>query len=253
MIRALYLTFFILTITASQLVAQCNIIYVIPTPFAIPTADLGTKADPTSLDNAINNLAQAGDVIKLSVGTYTLDNAIGSLPDFVTIEGGYDATNNWIKTSQADITTIYRNSNNVRDFTSPTARISAFELNGARGFRLQDLSIEVQDAPAAGTYGISLYGVYCNNCSDYKIVRCKITTGDASAGANGSTGTVGAVGQPGIAGTDGEPNNDVAIVNGGIGGLGGGSGSAAGTAGLGNASVGGDSYNVRLWRFPLKD
>ena len=121
MIRALYLTCFILTITASQLFSQCNIIYVIPTPFAIPTADLGTKADPTSLANAIDNIAQPGDVIKLSVGTYTLDNAINNLPDQVTIEGGYDVTNNWVKTSQADITTIYRNSNNVRDFTLPTA------------------------------------------------------------------------------------------------------------------------------------
>ena len=66
---------------------QCNVLFASPTGTA--TAD-GTKADPLSLQAAIFKAACFGTVIKMSVGTYTIDSAITNLTSNITLEGGFD-------------------------------------------------------------------------------------------------------------------------------------------------------------------
>jgi Na+/glutamate symporter len=61
------------------------------------TAD-GTKTDPLSLQAAIFKAACFGTVIKMAVGTYTIDSAITNLTSNITLEGGFDPANSWRKT-----------------------------------------------------------------------------------------------------------------------------------------------------------
>lgn len=212
--KAIFLSTFILLSLFGW--SQCKTIYVVPSPTG---SNLGTKADPAQISYAINILAQPGDHIKLGTGTYTISNPFTSLPDSVIIEGGFDATSNWEKSSLAGGTVILRNTSNVQSSGTATARLSAFELTGVDAFRLQDLTIQVQNAPTSSSYGVSTYGVYLNNCSNYKIVRCQIIAGNASKGADGSAGSAGATGGTGGTGEDGDDDNRNTN-NGGSGGTG---------------------------------
>lgn len=181
--------------------SQCNVIYVTPTGSGV-----GTKANPSSLLNAINSLASAGDHLKLDSGIYSISNPITSIPNDLIIEGGFLGANNWDKTSLAGATKIIRDNSNIQDAGLSSTRISAFELSGVTGFRFQDLTIQTDDAPIATTYGISTYGVYLDGCDNYNIVRCQIIVGDASDGINGNNGNVGVDGENGVNGTLGSDN-----------------------------------------------
>ena len=78
-----------------------------------------TYKPPYSINNA---------VIKMSIGTYTIDSALTDIGNYATIEGGFDPANNWQKTSQPGATTIHRTANNVNG-TGNTKRISAMVNN----------------------------------------------------------------------------------------------------------------------------
>lgn len=214
-------------------ISQCKTIYVEPSPTG---SNLGTKANPAQLGHALSVLAQPGDHLKLAQGTYTISSAITAVANDITIEGGFDKANNWEKTSQAGVTIIERTTSNVTTPTLATARLSAFELTNVSGLRLQDLKIVVQNAPAATTYGISTYGVYLSNCSNYQIVRCEIIAGNASKGLDGVNGGFGVWGNTGANGWNGS-DDDKWKVDGGYGGSGGG-GTIGGSAGQGRTSEG---------------
>lgn len=174
----------------------CNVLYASPTGTA--TA-LGSKADPLTLDAAIVQAACFGTVIKMAVGTYTIDNPITTLTNNLTLEGGFDPANGWKKTSLAGATKIFRSNLNVEDAAGLAPRLVAIHAIGQDNIRFQDLTIEVANAlPNPGSYGVSTYGVYFENCTNYKIVRCQIIAGNASNGADGSTGVSGANGANGI-------------------------------------------------------
>jgi len=208
-------------------VPSCNVIYVEP-------SGVGTgfvRNSPTNLLNALSMAQCNSIVIKMTTGTYVISDPITTLTSFVTLEGGYDASFT-TKTSEAGATTIIRDTNNVQGQpTSP--RLVAFEIIGQTNFRLQDLTIETSNAQAAtltNSKGISTYGVYLNNCSDYNIVRCQILSGDASAGLTGATGVSGSSG--GAGGDGGNGGLCWNLFGCTVGGAGGGTG---GTSGVGNS------------------
>jgi len=222
----------------------CNVIYVTPTG----TGSGLSSATPTDLFTGIS-LAQCNNLtIKMSTGTYTIDNPI-SLTSLLTIEGGFDAGSGWIKTSQAGATTIFRSALNPEGPLN-AQRIVAMYVNSAVYFRLQDLTIRTDDAPASTQEGISTYGLHLTNCSNYDIVRCQIIAGNAGAGATGIAGVPGTNGGNGANGELGDGDAGCCTLggvggtspigsDGGIGGNGGGRGANSGSAGS-NATGGGN-------------
>jgi gliding motility-associated-like protein len=204
-------------------VAICNNIYVTPTG---TPANTGTRSDPTDLITALSLSQCNNSVIKMAQGTYTFDNAISTMTSYTTIEGGFDASNGWVKSSSQGATTIVRS--NLNPDGPPTApRLVAFYLNGLSYIRLQDLTIRVDDAaPAAvGQPGTTVYGIHVTNCSNYDITRCQIIAGN---GGKGGTGL------PGNNGTNGGNGGNASGRNGGAGGSGG--GFAGGNGGQGGSS-----------------
>ncbi len=206
----------------------CSIIYASP-------AGVGTgltPASPTNLVNALTMSACSSSIIKLETGTYTISAPITNVTSFITIEGGFNAGFT-SKTSLAGATRIFRNNTGVQGLPQ-AGRLVAFEISNASYFRFQDLTIEVE-APAAASvanpYGVSTYGVYLNNCSDYNFVRCQIIAGNASAGLSGTSGVGGVIGANGTKGGDAVGNDCTGTDgNSGNGGNGGGN---AGSGALG--------------------
>lgn len=179
--------------------AICNNIYVTPSGSG---GGLSTT-DPTDLWSALLMSQCSNATIKMAIGTYDIDSSISEIIGAVTIEGGFDPANNWRKTSQQGATTIRRTANNV-DTTYGVPRIAAFEVANASYVRLQDLTIQVVNAPVADSIGISTYGLYLSNCSNYDIVRCQITAGNASDGVSGTNGGNGVAGANGTNGSAGD-------------------------------------------------
>ncbi|MCZ2356165.1 MAG: gliding motility-associated C-terminal domain-containing protein [Bacteroidia bacterium] len=207
--------------------AACNTIYVTPTGGANAS---GTRADPASLARGLILSACNASIIKIAAGTYNISNPITTITDYVTLDGGYNSTN-WTK-SNAVPTIIYRDANNIE--LNPN-RLVAFSLNSVNGFRFQDLTIQVADAPATtvGQQATSVYAIALNGCSGYNIVRCRIIVGNAGNGLNGAVGTTGVLGG-GFAGGAGGAGGAV-----GGGGLCTGSGSNGSTGSTGTGSSGG--------------
>lgn len=203
---------------------QCTIIYV--TPNGASTGAVGTKAAPASLTYAITLANSTNNKIHMASGTYNISAAL-NMKSNLSIEGGYNSTT-W-KKSNSTATTIYRDNSNVEP--SPN-RLVAMYCNTISNFRLQDLTIRTSNAFGNS---ISTYGVHLSGCSDYQIVRCKISAGNAGNGNIGTNGNAGISGAAGVAGGNGS-DNDAAPNAGGAGASGSFAGSnAGGTGGDGGA------------------
>ncbi len=200
----------------------CNNIYVTPNG----SGGGLSPNDPTDIVTAVS-LAQCNNLtIKMAIGTYTIDEPL-TISSLLTIEGGFEPANNWRKSSQPGATTIFRS--NLNPEGPPNAqRIVALYANGAIFWRLQDLTITTADGTPTGQEGMSTYGLHLTACSDYEIVRCQITAGNASAGENGAA-------PPGIGGAAGGGNGG----NGGTGANGCGNPGPGGNGGAGNGGAGG--------------
>lgn len=201
----------------------CTPIYV--SPNGNPTA-AGTSADPTSLREGISRAQQAnGATIKMAVGIYNLDSVL-QIPSHITLEGGFDNANNWTKTSAAGATTINRTNANPVGTYNFNQDITALEIRNSQGFRLQDLTITTDDATIEG---LSTYGIFMENASDYHIVRVQVLPGNAGSGVRGAAGcgrsgapgTSTLDGKDGFVGQNGAIDNDGANISGGAGGDGG--------------------------------
>ncbi len=205
---------------ASSLFAQqpCDVIYVTPTGASTPGS--GTRAVPASLNYALTSLVNATNYrVWLAQGLYTTTAEI-TLVNNLILEGGFDGTT-WIK-SNTPATVIHRNNQIVLPpQANGTGIIFGFNVSG---FRLQDLTLEMEVPNGVAS---TAYGVYLNGCSNYNIVRCNITSANGTPGVNGSPGAVGA---PGANGANGLPGcNESCVPAGGAGGaLGGGNGGAGG-------------------------
>lgn len=181
---------------------QPSIIYVTPNG-----TGPGTQANPANLTTALQN-AGPGKQIRLAAGTYYLSQTI-QLAQGVTIEGGYNSTT-WCKSNTLK-TRIYRDSANI--LSNPN-RLVAFSAENISDFHIHDL--EIITANAEGD-GVTNYGIYINNCSNYSIVRCKIKAGNGSNGSNGLPGTNGQNGANGQQGGQGDGNGPC-CTQGGLGG-----------------------------------
>jgi hypothetical protein len=192
---------------------ECINIYATPT--GNPNGS-GTQADPTTLNSALRRAGCNNTVIKLAIGTYNIDTTI-ELSSFLTIEGGFNPALGWAKTSQQGATTILRTTANPIGIPG-AYQLVAVNASNLQGFRLQDLTIRTANATLPGT---STYGLRLASCSDYNIVRCQISSGNASNGAAGTVGLAGLAGENGSNGVGGAVGTNV-IAGGGIGGDGGG-------------------------------
>ena len=205
---------------ATPQVNVCNVLYVSPT--GSPSA-IGSKSNPLDLLTAMNLGACIGTTIKMAIGDYVTDSTIISVTSNLTLEGGFDPANNWLKTSMPGATRILRTAVNVTDPTGASPRLIAVEVTGQTGFRFQDITIQVANAPnaALNNFGISNYGLILESCSAYDIVRTVIVSGNAGNGGGGIAG---------VNGTNGAPGGSACGRNGGAAGGNGGAGGSGGTA-----------------------
>ena len=103
-----------------------------------------------------------------------LTSSRGLLPPSI-LEGGYDPAAGWVKRSTPGLTVLRRTATNVEGRQTLSSRLKAFQIHGAKAFRLQDLTIAVENAPAASAAcadgrGISTYGLYLRDCGGYETV-----------------------------------------------------------------------------------
>jgi len=205
---------------------ECNIVYV--TPGGASSGIAGTKNIPASFLYGLSLANSTNDKIYMASGTYIVYNPVNLKSD-ISIDGGHDDIT-WEK-SNATTTTIYRDNSNME---SSPARFVAMYGTNISNFQLHDLTIQSANAFSGG---ISSYGIRLSGCSNYSIIRCKITSGNGGNGINGSNGVSGIGGAPGTIGQNGDEQGGCctgAGVGGGI------VGSFPGSYAGGNGGNGGD-------------
>ena len=197
------------------------------TPTSAATAD-----DPVDLLTGISLLGGNADKVYLQGGTYVLTDAL-VMPSNAQLIGGFNA--DWIK-DNGSVTTLFRDPSNVQ---MGPPRLVAIQCVGQSNFRLQDLTIRTANALGQG---VTTYGVYLNNCSDYEIVRCKIVSGN---GGNGTPGAPGGAGPAGAVGDNGQPGEEDSSGN-----RQGGAGGCCSFPGSNAGGEGGDGGERGTYEFP---
>jgi PKD repeat protein len=223
MLKRLYTCLLFICLAASAVSAQeCGFIYV--TPNGANSGSAGTKATPANLAYGLSLLNGTNNIMRIAQGTYDISNAI-TIPSNITLEGGYNAST-WVK-SNSTPTIIHRTSANI--LSSPNRLVGLSAINSTN-FNLLDLTIIVDDAVGNG---VTTYGIYVSNCSNYVISRCIIDCGKGSAGVNGLPGAGGTAGGNGGNGESGEDEGNCCRMPGP-----GGSGSFVGSNAGGNGGMG---------------
>ncbi|HRG89295.1 MAG TPA: hypothetical protein PLW44_09765, partial [Chitinophagales bacterium] len=213
--KALLSTLIVWSCAHNLMAQQCDVIYCSPNGASGPGS--GTRANPASLLYAIQNLVTPTSTrLHLAQGTYNTPAEI-QLVNNLILEGGFDPVT-WTK-SNVPPTIIRRG--NVIVLPPPANGTAVIAGLNVSGFRLQDLTLEM-DVPNG--VAATAYGIYLNGCSNYNIVRCNVTAADGTPGVAGQPGTPG---QPGTAGNGQEAGRFVATP-GGTGGSNGGNGAGNG-------------------------
>lgn len=210
-----------LLVSVSSLAQECGIIYVSPTGATSGTT--GTRDNPADFLHAFTLVDAANNHMRLAHGVYPLSETL-DVPSGLVIEGGFEE-GTWYKTN-ADSSIIHRDANN-HDVSN--AALIALRAEAQSNFRIQDITIKVDDAPANG---VSIYGLYMAGCSDYYVSRCIVITGDGSDGLPGTQGVQGVSGATGADGETGEAEGSCCRA--------GGSGGSGSFAGSNAGGVGGD-------------
>jgi PKD repeat protein len=179
--------------TLSLSAQECGIVYVSPTGASSGTA--GTRDNPAELQYAFSLVDASNDHLRLSHGVYSISETL-DIPSNIVLEGGFEE-GTWFKTN-ADSTIIHRDASN-HDVAN--SALIALRAENQSNFRIQDITIKVDDAPGNG---VSIYGIYLSGCSDYYVSRCIVITGDGSDGVTGSQGLQGISGADGSDGETGE-------------------------------------------------
>ena len=220
-----YFIVFIFAFTILGAAAQeCNYIYV--SPGGASSGVAGTKATPANFAYGLSLVSPTNKIIRMSSGAYNLSAAL-SIPSNVTIEGGFNSST-WVK---SNMTLTIINRDNASVLSNPN-RLVGLSCTSVSGFRLLDLTINIADAVGDG---VTVYGIYINNCTNYVISRCKINAGNGSDGLPGTAGTPGMNGSNGLVGETGEDVGNCCR----LGGLGA-CCSFTGSYGGGNGGVGGE-------------
>lgn len=219
--------------------SQCTIHFVTTT--GTPSA-AGSMTDPLDITTAFI-VAGAGDIIRISDGVYTINQPLNIPADNIVIEGGFLSGENWKKTSLVGSTTISRSSLNPEGVANQQ-RLVAMYADSKVGFQIHDIFFTTSSASSASS---TSYGLHIANCSDYSVVRCKISSGNGASGVNGAAGDPGANSSVGGIGSAGSLDGNCSGGAGGIGGAGAGSGAGTSVAGglnpAGCDQVGGTGVN----------
>lgn len=226
---------------------QCDITYV--TTGGLPSGT-GTIGAPLDIETAFTT-ANSGDLIRIGTGTYDINSSIIIPFDDIIIEGGFEDSSGWQKTSLAGATTINRTAVNPEGVINDYRLVTMYAAN-ISGFELHDITLTTDNAVAPGT---STYGMHIENCTNYFITRCQVLPGNASNGLDGIDGVDGANGNAGGNGANGDIDDNSSGGTGGVGGAGGGlGGGVIASAGInpvggddtgGNGSAGNDSANPK--------
>lgn len=218
----------------------CDMIYV--DGVAGNDANLGYPNAPVAtIRRAMQLVSGARTNIRVAGGTYT-EPRIVRLQNNVVIDGRWqNVAGVWTKNSSLNTTINFTTSDT--SIASNNAFKCGFMAQNISGWTLQDLIINTSNATgtASDGRGKSNYGILIQNCSNYAITRCNITTGSGSNGAPGANGANGSNGLPGGNGLVGHCDNNTTGRHGGSGGAAVGTGVRQGGAG-GNGGMGSD-YN----------
>ena len=229
---------------------NCNYAYVSPT--GVDATDRGGPDNPyATLAYAVSQLGGRTH-IRMATGNYTETQRV-NIPSNVIIEGRYDAANGWRKISDGSTNiTFTNNTNNLSPINSPTTtqvnndtrHLIGMASNSTSGWTLQDINVTTSAVTGTSTSGngSSNYALWLNGSSNYKIIRCQITSGAASngLGRNNSTGFDGSNGSQGAIGGTGPGGK---CTCGGDGTTGGAVGGAGGSGGANAARIGGSAQS----------
>ncbi|MDP6908009.1 MAG: collagen-like protein, partial [Flavobacteriales bacterium] len=228
----------ILCLFAADVVAQeCGIIYVSPTGATSGTT--GTRDNPAEFHHAFTLVDAQNNHLRLAHGLYELTDVL-EIPSDLVVEGAFEE-GTWIKTN-ADTTILHRDTSN---YDAVNRALIGIRSVGQSNFRIQDITLKVDDAPSDG---VSIYGMYISGCSAYVISRCIVMTGDGSPGLPGTAGQQGLPGANGLDGETGEDEGPCCRLGGG-----GGSGSFPGSYAGGDGGLGGEwgGFEVEEFCIPI--
>jgi hypothetical protein len=232
------------TVTVSP--PACDMIYVDAS--VGNDANLGYPNAPVAtLRRAMQLVSGSRTNIRMAAGTYTEPRII-RLQNNVVIDGRWqNAAGIWTKNSSLNTTINFTTSDTT--IAANNAFKCGFLAQSANNWVLQDLIITTANASGNSTdgRGRNNYGVLIQSCTGYSIVRCNITSGNASnglAGANGAAGANGGAGGNGNGATCSA--NDNSSKAGGTGGAGGTNawGNNGGNGGNGGNTTGGSGANA---------
>lgn len=216
---AYFLSVALLVWSSTVSAQECGIIYVAPN--GATTGEAGTRDNPAELQYALTLVDADNDHMRLAHGVYELTETL-EIPSDLVFEGGF-VEGTWFK-SNSDSTILHRDAGN---YDVVNKALIALKVENRSNFRIQDITIKVDDAP---DNGVSIYGIYLAGCSDYYVSRCIIITGDGSDGAPGGQGEQGLAGANGVDGETGQDEGPCCRA-GGVGGAGSFPGSNAGGTG----------------------
>jgi hypothetical protein len=221
-------------VTISQ--PSCDFIYVDWTNGNDVNAG-GPDGPVRTLGRAMQLVDATRNHIRMAGGNYTETVRI-NLSANLTIEGGYvNSSSSWTKSSAA-VTNITFTENTAAGGTvsvvdANTRHLIAIAANSVSSWSLIDINVTTNavTGTSTGSRGSSNYALWMNNASNYNIIRCQFTAGNASAGENGAAGANGGAGQNGSNGFPGHIDSQCSGGHGGAGGNGGTNGSNGGTGG----------------------
>ena len=113
---------FLMTVAIGSHAQECNIFYVTPNG-----SGSGTKAAPTSLQNALAAVVPGTDHIRLASGIYPISAPLNLISN-VTLEGGFNPTT-WVKSNNA-ATRIVRSNANVEPNPARLVAIACINITG---------------------------------------------------------------------------------------------------------------------------
>ena len=164
-------------------ITSCDVIYV--SWGSGNDANTGLPNAPVrTLNRAMQLVGGTRNIIRMEQGNYLEPNVI-NMQSNVIVDGGYiynTAGPTWIKNSTSVTNISFFGVEVINAAT--TAHIVGIKANSVNGWQLQDINITTANAAANTTNGngYSNYGVWINNCSNYAIRRCQITSGTATNG-----------------------------------------------------------------------
>ncbi len=237
-IQRIFLGIFCLIATDS-VAQECGIIYVAPNGATSGTT--GTRDNPAEFHHAFTLVDAQNNHLRIAHGLYELTDIL-EIPSDLVLEGAFEE-GTWIKTN-ADSTILHRDTSN---YDAVNRALIGIRSVGQSNFRIQDITLKVDDAPSDG---VSIYAMYISGCSDYVVSRCIVITGDGSSGLPGSSGEQGLPGANGLDGETGEDEGPCCRLGGT-----GASGSFPGSYAGGNGGLGGEwgGFVVEEFCVPLVD